>query len=119
MDTSFLCRTSKVLVIFLWISMIPNYQVADAAPPSLETIAKQGDAVAQYNLGDQYEGMEGTENHKIAAMWFRKSAEQGYTESQYSLGLMYLWGKGVQQDYREAEAWFRKAAEQGHIYPPH
>jgi TonB family protein len=33
--------------------------------------------------------------------------------AQFNLGLMYLQGNEVPQDYREAEKWFRKAAEQG------
>ncbi len=33
-------------------------------------------------------------------------------QSQYLLGLMYLKGQGVEQDYEEAGKWFRKASEQ-------
>ena len=34
--------------------------------------------------------------------------------AQFNLGLMYLTGRGVQQDYSAAALWFRKAAEQGY-----
>ena len=46
--------------------------------------------------------------------WFRKSAEQGYADAQYSLGVGYGDGRGVPQDGAEAAEWYRKATEQGH-----
>jgi len=33
--------------------------------------------------------------------------------AQYYLGVMYMKGQGVEQDYKEAGEWFRKASEQG------
>jgi TPR repeat protein len=41
-------------------------------------------------------------------------AEQGYAKAQYSLGVMYIRGQGVTQDYKEAFKWVTKAAEEGH-----
>ena len=43
----------------------------------------------------------------------RKAAEQGNIDASNNLGVMYLTGKGVPQDYTEAAKWFRMAAEQG------
>jgi uncharacterized protein len=43
----------------------------------------------------------------------RPLAEQGDARAQCALGLMYLLGQGVPQDYAQAVAWYRKAAEQG------
>jgi TPR repeat protein len=45
--------------------------------------------------------------------WYRKAADQGYAAAQWSLGLMYRKGEGVEQDIKEAVKWYRKAAEQG------
>ena len=42
-----------------------------------------------------------------------EAAEQGDVKTQNILGLMYYFGRGVQQDYAEAVKWYRKAAEQG------
>ena len=42
-------------------------------------------------------------------------AEQGLADAQYNLGLMYLKGEGVPQDFKEGLKWFRLAAEQGDI----
>ena len=35
--------------------------------------------------------------------------------AQFSLGLLYANGYGVNQDYVEAAKWFRLAADQGHL----
>ena len=40
-------------------------------------------------------------------------AEQGHTDAQNNLGVMYLNGEGVAKDYSEAVKWYRLAAEQG------
>ena len=43
---------------------------------------------------------------------FRLSAEQGYVEAQFNLGMMYADGQGVAEDYTEAIKWLKLAAEQ-------
>ncbi|MDE7413649.1 MAG: sel1 repeat family protein [Muribaculaceae bacterium] len=74
------------------------------------------DKEAQYYLGEMYYEGEGvSKNDKEAAIWFRKSADQGYALSQANLGLLYLCGYGVEEDCQEAIKWFTKAAEQGDI----
>jgi hypothetical protein len=76
--------------------------------------AKAGDAAAQYNLGyDYYLGQGVPQDYALAAVWWRKAAEQGNSSAQGNLGLLYFEGQGVQQDYIQAGAWYRKAAEQG------
>ena len=44
----------------------------------------------------------------------QKAAEKGNIDSQEMLGSMYLLGKGVPQDDKQAVTWYRKAAEQGY-----
>jgi len=46
--------------------------------------------------------------------WWRKAAEHAHAGAQFSLGVGYYRGEGVEQDYAQAADWFRKAAEQGH-----
>ncbi len=76
--------------------------------------AKAGDVVAQYNLGyDYYLGQGVTQDYSLAAVWWRKVAEQGNSSAQGNLGLLYFEGQGVEQDDTQAAAWYRKAAEQG------
>jgi TPR repeat protein len=43
----------------------------------------------------------------------RVRAEQGDVGAQNNLGMMYNFGLGVVQDYKEAVKWYRLAAEQG------
>ena len=47
------------------------------------------------------------QDYKEAIKWYRLSAEQGYADAQYDLGLMYLGELGGMQDKEEAERWMR------------
>lgn len=53
-------------------------------------------------------------NYKEAVSCFTKAAEQGHTESQYRLGVLYSEVQDVDQCRTEALKWYKKAAEQGH-----
>lgn len=50
-----------------------------------------------------------------ACHWYRKAADQGSSEAQYNLGVIYEHGEGVEPDEVEAYHWYRKAAEQGEV----
>ncbi|KAF8943039.1 hypothetical protein BGZ47_005859 [Haplosporangium gracile] len=82
-----------------------------------ETIvwANQDDPEAQVALGNLYrDGSSDFKKDDQAAMeWYLKAAEKEYDMAQYSVGILYYLGRGVQQDYAKAEEWFRKAASQG------
>ncbi len=54
-----------------------------------------------------------SQNYAEAAEWYRKAADEGNANAQYSLGHMYQFEQGVRQDSREAANWFQKAAERG------
>ena len=45
-----------------------------------------------------------------AAAWFRKAAEQGDADAQYTLGELNVLGQGVPQDWAEAYFWLDLAA---------
>ena len=76
--------------------------------------AEQGDASAQYNLGNCYYNGNGvTQNYSEAIRWYRKAAKQEYAGAQCGLGNCYCNGNGVTQNYPEAIKWYRKAAEKG------
>jgi TPR repeat protein len=49
-----------------------------------------------------------------AAVWFFQGASGGHIESAYTLGLLFIAGKGVVEDRNEALRWFRQAASKGH-----
>lgn len=44
-----------------------------------------------------------------------KRAGEGDMQAQYELGQLYLEGKDVKQDIKEASKWMKKAAKQGHV----
>ena len=50
------------------------------------------------------------QNPATALAWFRKAAEQGYSDSQARLGLLYRKGIGAKQDKVEAYMWYSLAA---------
>lgn len=74
--------------------------------------AEAGDANAQTELGATL-WREG--KFEEALKWYEKAAAQGQVKAQHSLGVMYVFGQGVEQNYETAIQWFTKAAEQGDI----
>ena len=56
----------------------------------------------------------GTKDYKKAYKLILPLAEQGNVMAQTTLGVMYLEGYGVPQDYKEAVKWWKLAAEQRH-----
>lgn len=52
-------------------------------------------------------------DYTAAFRLFKALAEQGNSEAQANLGLMYELGQGVNKDFFEAFKWYRSAAEQG------
>ncbi len=106
----------------------PNPETAQTKDDTLEgsatplstylRAAEQGDAEAQYQLGEIYR--KGTEkgvsrSFKTAAKWYGMAAEQGHAEAQYQLGEFYSKGRGVKKNRKTAQKWYQAAARQGHI----
>ena len=49
-------------------------------------LAKKGDADAQYRIGGQYRFGQGVKkDYEKALFWYRKAAEQGHAEAQFSV----------------------------------
>ena len=90
-----------------------NARTIDAE--SLFRIAEQGRPWAQNALGEMYEnGRDVPKDETQAVAWYRKAADQDYTEGLFNVGRCYYDAIGVPEDYAEAIEWFLKAAEQGH-----
>ena len=47
----------------------------------------------------------------------RRAAEQGCSDAQYGLGMLYQNGHGVPRDDDQAATWLRKALDQGYAGP--
>jgi len=82
---------------------------------TLQRIAEQGNANAQFTLGQKYEQGDGVpKNDQQAIKWYRKAAEQDDCDAQFSLARLYEEGtKTIPQSYQQAITWYKKAAEQG------
>src|SRR5438477_7964199 len=58
-------------------------------------LAKQGDANAQYSLGNMYRTGQGVrQDYAESVRWFREAAGQGDAKAQNGLAYMYATGKG-------------------------
>ena len=55
-----------------------------------------------------------TDDHHFAVQLYQESAENGDSDAQYKLGLLYLTGNGALQDFAEAAKWLKLAAERGY-----
>ena len=72
--------------------------------------AEGGDPEAQTNVGEIYERGMGVEpNFELAAQWYQKAADKGYSRAIFNLGTMYEQGHGVPQDSLKALNLYRQA----------
>ena len=80
----------------------------------LRKAADQGDAVAEFLLGNQYAFGKGVpQDYGEAMTWFQKAAEQGHPRAMHDLGVIYAKGLGVPQDHVRAHMWFSLSAAKG------
>ncbi len=78
-----------------------------------EKAAERGNAVAQNELGRQYQLGQGVPKDLAkAAELFHKAADQGHPVAQVNLGVAYEEGAGVTKDVAQAVQWYTKSAEQ-------
>jgi TPR repeat protein len=111
-------RALFILALCMSVSFL-GCEMKQASPEGpLETLRKtadQGDAQAQYRLGEMYDtGERVAADDAEAVKWYRRAAEQGHPGAQWLLGYKYEYGSGVAVDNVESIKWFRRAAEQGH-----
>jgi TPR repeat protein len=77
--------------------------------------AKQGDSLAQFDLGIEYLYGASLKDIEKARHWLLSAAQQGHIDAQRSLGYLYAYELGDKPDYLEASKWFKLSAEQGNI----
>jgi len=79
-----------------------------------EEAAKQGHALAQFEVGQMYfKGLGVKSDPKTAFQRTKESAEQGFILAQFEVGQMYSKGLGVKPDPDTASQWIEKSAKQG------
>lgn len=73
--------------------------------------AKKGDANAQYDLGEKYQGNRGLpKDLTMSVYWYTKAAEQGHVLAQDSLGWAYQVGWGdLSVDIEQSQYWYAKS----------
>jgi uncharacterized protein len=82
---------------------------------SWKSLAENGNAKAQNNLGILYRKGLGVEKDSAEAFkWYKKAANQNFAKAQFNLGLMYKQGNGIDQDVKKALKWYRKSAINGY-----
>jgi TPR repeat protein/DNA-binding XRE family transcriptional regulator len=99
------------------IAKLEKYE--NAQPTSLSVLegwklkAENGDADAMFSLGNAYDDGENgaPTDYTEANKWYRMAADKNHTAACNNLGVAYLWGRGVKQDYAEALRLFQKSDE--------
>jgi len=104
----------KLILLWLLITLPtyasnPAYEKGDyvTAFQELASLAEQGQAEAQFYLGEMYFSGKGVpKNYQEARKWFFMAAKQKHAEGEVGLGVLSAIGAGV-----PAYAWFNLAAE--------
>lgn len=82
---------------------------------TLNQAAKNGDSVAQFELGEAFHKGTGVEEDMTEAVyWYRLAADQGNADAQWQLADLYECGNHVIHDLPEAVRLALLAAESGH-----
>jgi len=55
------------------------------------------------------------QDYSMSVKWYRKAAEQGYTDAQYEMGLSHVLGLGSLLDFEEAYFWLLLASASGNV----
>jgi len=78
--------------------------------------AEQGDAKAQYAVGEMFQKGKGTVKDAAKAFkWYSKAAQKGNKKAAYKVGRAYLDGKGVSRNYSKAYSWLKKSADKKYV----
>ena len=102
-----------LMCIFLAVFTISIYGQNHKNAADYRTDAINGNAIAQFYLGQSYFRGWGIKPDTIQAVyWWRKSAEQGDPTAQNNMGVAYSNGWGnLTQNKETAIYWYKKAAE--------
>lgn len=77
--------------------------------------AKNGNAKAQFLLGNLYANGYGVKQDPLKSVeLIEKAAQQGLSDAQYKLGKFYAQGFGVEPNMKKAIEWYSKAETKGH-----
>jgi TPR repeat protein len=81
---------------------------------SFKSLADDGNAAAQFNLGQMYRLGQGVPKNVVeAARLYHLAAAQGDAQSQYNLGVMYYNAEGVTRNFVFSHMWLTLSATSG------
>ncbi|MFP5076550.1 peptidoglycan-binding protein [Rhizobium sp. YIM 134829] len=93
---------------------------AEIKPQALADAARQGDALALFEIGTVYtEGRGVAPDLAKAAQWYQRAADAGLTPAEYRLASLYEKGSGVPRDAVKARALYEQAAAKGNASAMH
>lgn len=75
--------------------------------------AKNGNAIAQFTLAENFIGSRHASNRKLGLIWLNKSVANGNPQAMARLGSMYLTGELVDKNSEKGIELLNKAADQG------
>lgn len=82
--------------------------------PLIRKLAEEGDATAQYYMGEAYYSGWGVQlDNQVALVWIQKSAQQENKQAENLMGIFYHLGGPVDPDPATSLEWFKKAANHG------
>lgn len=82
----------------------------------LERIALNGNVKLQYEIGMMFKTDEEELDYNKAYKYLLMAAQNGYSDAQCELGVMYCMGQIVSLNYEEGFKWLIKASEQNNDY---
>ena len=86
----------------------------DLSANRLNTSAKQGLAMAQYEQGLLHYNAQTDAQDKLALIEFRKAADQGFAAAQYMLAIMHSYGLGTPTNNQKARYWVSQSIQRGY-----
>ena len=95
------------------LELVENKEQASVYLPLLQSAAENGDALAQYIMGEcNHNGYGVAKNEKEALRWYILSADHGQRFAQAELGVYYY----DQSNFAEAFSYFHASAAQGYDF---
>src|SRR6266852_879334 len=96
----------RTLTLTILLVLLAESTQAQTKFEKWRTLAEQGNAVAQSNVGFLYQtGDVVSQDDKEAMRWYRKAAAQGDGRGATNTATLYLSGLGVPQDFLLARMW--------------
>lgn len=98
------------------VSSLEGVRASDALlDPGVRKAAEEGDAVAQFRLGEAlfHDPARTNDTSAQAIRWLQRAAENGNADAMIFLGRLSRTGVGILQDFAQASTWIHTAAVRG------